>query len=807
MKLKRIGALGLSLALTLSLAVIPAKAAVFADIEGHWAQPYIEEMAARGYANGEGGYFYPNRTMSTTEVLIFCARLAGVDKETQAQISANRWDEVAPLLPSSVMSWATPEMTVAVETGVISLAELDALGDIAPTSVNSSGGPQPYLLWNVSRENVCMYLVRAMQLEPLVRSLDPAVYVPFLNGYFADAGDITPALQPYIYVLTVYGVFGGMRDTDDGPLCAKPKDNLTRAQMLTVFCKALDVVTERGIQTELSEYTDYEWSAGKIISATTGLDGGVILTIQSDISGVKSYELSSKVKIYEDNMLADASFLRNGKYVRLNFDAKGAVESARLSGAITTYRGTVSSLEEGRLVISADGVSKSFTIDRFTEVMAGAEVGDRTVIDYEAGYTDAVCYVDALGHLAGVNLLGGTIQRTGLIAGVNVNALTGTITLAVAANDGVISNYTIPAGMAVTVNGTLGQLNSSHVGRSVILRVNGDDNQVTSVSVNTLTAYIQGRVVRQGTVSGTRNVTIANVLDSDRETTFPVDAGAMITYQGEERTANHIENGWFVTARVVSGSIVEMEAFSATTTVEGVLTSITRGTTTVLEVEFEDGATAPYSLELGNLPTITRDGKNSNVDALRTGDKLTITLRYHKVSQIDAKAVEANLKGQITGITDTLTTRSIEVTLDDGTVISYTVDEGVSVTKGGRPASFKDLNPGDAVAMLTNGREVLSIEITAAASTDGKLTGTVYVITNVGNTRQFTLLLEPMNANRPPVTVDLRTSSAVIQDRNGKSISLNYGLLPGDTVDVYGSYDGSTFIATLVIKTASGQQG
>lgn len=797
MKLKRLLALGLSLALTLSLAAVPAHAAAFADIENHWAYTYIEDMAARGYASGDGVNFHPDSTMSATEALLFCARLTGVDPETQDHIAADRWEEVAVLLPSNYVSWAAREMAVAVETGVISLAELEALGQTAPSSVTSSRGPQPYLLWNVSRENVCMYLARAMQLEPLVRSMDPTVYTPYLSSYYADVDNITPSLRPYIYVLTIYGIFNGMVNASDGLRYADPKGNLTRAQMMTLMSKALEVIDARGIHTELSEYTDYAWAAGKIIGATAGLDGGVILTLQSDISGVKSYDLPNGVKIYEDNMLADSSFLRNGKYVRLNLSEEGKVESARLGGSLTVYQGTVSDLNGGQLTLLVDETSKSFTIDRFTEVMAGSAVGDRTVIDYEAGYADAVCYVDALGHLAGVKLTGGTVQRSGLIQNVNVNALTGIITLGVASFDGVVSSYAIPAGTAVTVNGALGQLASSHVGRHVILRVNEDGNQVTAVSVNTLTAFVQGRLVRQGTVGGDRNVTIANVLDSDREITCLVNANAMITYMGEERTAAQMETGWFVTARLVGGDIVEMEAFSATASLEGVLTSITRGSTTVLEVELPDGGTVIYNLELGALPTITRDGKNSGVDTLRTGDKLVITLRYNKVSQIDATPVEANLKGQISGIADSLTSRSIEVTLEDGTVMTYAVGEGVSVTKGGRPASFRDLNPGDAVALLTNGAEVISIDITAVASTEGMLTGVVYTITAVGNTRSLSLLVE---GRRDPVVVDLRTSSAVILDRNGKSLTLNYGLVPGDTVVVYGSYDGSTFVATMVTK-------
>ena len=810
MKLKRLVALGLSLALTLSLAVVPAQAATFADIENHWAKDYIEEMAALGYAKGDGVNFHPDSPMAALEVLLFCARLTGVDQETQDRIAADRWDEVTPLLPPSRVSWAGKEVAVAVETGVISLTELEALGETAPGSLNYSGGAQSYLLWNVSRENVCMYLVRAMQLEPLVRSIDSAVYGPFLSSYYADAANITPALQPYIYILTLYGIFTGIVNQSTGVRTAAPKNNLKRAEMMALMCRAQDVMESRGIRTELSEYTDYPWVAGKIVGATTALDGSVILTLQSDITGTESYALPATAKIYDDyNMLADTSFLRNGKYVRLNLDGEGAVESARLSGTVTSYKGSVSSLEGNRLILSVDGVNKTYTMTRFTQVMAGSQVGDRTVIDYDAGYTDATCYVDSLGNLVGVILTGGTVEKTGLIAGVNVNALTGSVTLAVADRDGTVSNYAIPTGIAVTVNGALGQLLTSHVGRCVSLRLSEETKQVTTVAVDTLTAYIQGRLVRQSTskTDKTLTITIANSLDSDRESAFPVDPAAVITYQGEERTISQIENGWFVTARVANGSIVELEGFPATTTVEGVLASITRGTTTVLNVLLADGSTVTYPLELGDLSSvsITRGGKNSGVDALRTGDTLVITLRYHVVSKIEATPVAANLKGQIAGINNSLSARSIDVTLEDGTVATYTVGQGVSVTKGGYAASFKDLNPGDAVALVTNGNEVLSIEITAVASTEGVLTGTVYTINTLGNSKSFTLLLD--DNPQDPVTVDVKSGSGTvpIQDTKGTKLTLHYGLVEMDRVMVYGSYNGATFVATMVIKLPAEQ--
>ena len=83
MKLKRLGALALTLALTLSLTV-PAHASTFSDVETHWARDYISKMATRGYAKGyDDGTFKPDGKMTAAETLLFCARATGLDSATQ----------------------------------------------------------------------------------------------------------------------------------------------------------------------------------------------------------------------------------------------------------------------------------------------------------------------------------------------------------------------------------------------------------------------------------------------------------------------------------------------------------------------------------------------------------------------------------------------------------------------------------------------------------------------------------------------------------------------------------------------------
>ncbi len=62
--------------------------------------------------------------------------------------------------------------------------------------------------------------------------------------------------------------------------------------------------------------------------------------------------------------------------------------------------------------MTVNGASKRLDIDRFTELQVGKTAGDYTLLDPQAGYTTATCYVDAMGHLDAVQLSAEPAPRT-----------------------------------------------------------------------------------------------------------------------------------------------------------------------------------------------------------------------------------------------------------------------------------------------------------------------------------------------------------------------------------------------------------
>ena len=766
MKGKRFAALALTLVMILSLLIVPASAVTFSDITTHWAKSDIETLATQGVIKGyTDGTFKPNNKMTACEALLFCSRATGVDARDKTLIAAHWADEMKNLLPEDMLSWASEEMAVCLETGIISTTELKAL--------TTSGA----IVKSISRENLAMYLVRAMQLAPLAQSLSTYPLT------FSDTSSISMSMQPYVYLLNMYGIVKG-----DQANRFMPQGSLTRAEMATMLRRAIDFMAERGIYAELPEYTDYTWVGGTIAAVSTN-SGVTLLTLNSDFSGTRSISLPESAKIYESNMLVTASALKVGQYARVNMNNKGTAMSVRVGGTLTSYSGTVSAVSQDSLTMSVGGVTKILDIDRFTEVQVGKTAGDYTLIDPAAGYTNAVCKVDEMGHLASVQFSGGTREQEGLIVSVTAVA-NGSQTLQVAGFNGVTQKYTVPTGAGITVNGLVGTLQSGYAGKYVSMRVSNDDSgQVLSLNVDSITQYVQGSIRAFTTAKAVNTVTL-NDLSTGKSTTYNLLSSAVIQYNGEAIALSKLEKNCFATLRLTGGEISLLDAYPGSTETEGVIEGITYGSPIALSVRLPDDSVITFNLALDDLPTIYRDDKSSSIDKIKTGDTVVVTVRYNTVTQIDATSQSANVTGTITRVVQDSAGVTMDVSLTTGETTQYTVSDGVSVTQDGAAMSVYDLRVNDKVAMVVSSGQVVSIEVSAAS---GKaLTGTV--LTTNTKDRTMMVLIDGSSA----VTVDVTDANFV--DSMGGTLYLG-GLKANDTVVVYGSYSGALFKATLVVRT------
>lgn len=770
MKVKRFAALILALAAALSLAAAPAGAVTFSDLAGHWSRADVEDVAGRGLVKGyTDGTFKPDNRMTCCEALLFCSRAAGIPASDKARIADARAGELKELLPADMIGWASEEMAVCLETGILTPTELKALSEAGSLSRS------------ISRENLAMYLTRAMQLAPLAENLSS------YTMSFSDAGSISPALQPYVYLLNSYGIIQGNESNQ-----FLPKNSLTRGEMATMLRRAVDFMESRGIVAELPAYTTNTWTGGVITNVTTGEGGASLVTLTSALSGARSVTLPAAAQIYENNMATNVSALRPGKYARVNFNGQGVAVSVRLGGELETLTGAVASLDNSHILLTLEGseATRLLDIDRFTAIQIGTEVGDSSLIDLEAGYTAAVCQVDEMGHLATLRLSGGTREVRGLVGAVE-NASGGGQALQLTGFDGTTTRYIIPLGVTVQVDHLPGTLSSAQAGHLATLRVSREEGQVVSVSVDTTTSYVQGGIRSVDTErTGNGAITITDPL-TNKAVTYYMDPNALLTYNGSAISFREVRSGWFATLLVSDSSVLMLDAYPGSTAAEGVISSITYGLTTTIDVTLDDQSVSTFTLDMNNLPPIYRSGRSSSVDKLRVGDQVIVTIRYNRVEEIEATPQSANVSGTIARITMEGRGISMDLTLPTGETERYEIAEGVSVLQNNQAVSLYALKPGYEISMVVVSGEVASIEVDRASTSDGILSGTVILV----NEKDRLLMVSTGGST----VITVSAVSAELRAASGSALAFR-DLAVGDTLQIFGAYSGSTFVSTIIIR-------
>lgn len=785
MKRTRFLAVVLAVCLCAALAV-PASAAGadFTDVTNHWALPHIRQMTERGLFTGYGdGTFRPDVNMQRMEGFALCARVTQ-DLDTRLQIAADQADLLDELFPGTEENWwfrkeAATCMALGVETGD-ALSDLYAAGELSKP---------------MTKAEFAKYLVRGMGLEDLAGTLDAD------DLDFQDEALIKDGFRPYVKLLYTYGVVEGDENNN-----FNPDQPLTRAVCATMLARSFEhIVEERGVSVELPQYTKYAWTSGTIVDVDPGENGARTLKLKSEITGETTVTLPATTKVYQYNKLDSFTALKTGAFAKVCFAADGkTVESVRVTPAslIRTLSGKCGGDITTDMVI-VDGTL--CTIDRFTQVSAGGRVGDRSVIDYMAHYTDAEAGVTSGGAVLWLKLSGGTRLVEGILTDVTVTK-TGTAertAITVSSYGGVTTTYDVPKDAVVTVNGDLAVLREGQEGRQVALRVSDADlSEVKAVEVNMVDRYIQG-VLRTINTKTTPTRLEIRVVGENRSTTYDIADDCVITYRDSAIELDKLVLNSFVTAKVEGGTITSLSSWQGYEDTEGSLTGISYGDPTVLEVTRTDNTVVRFPIPLDQLKnvTFTSGGKDCDITQLHTGDYVVVTMLYNDVTQVDSTPQSANVTGTLSAVSYP-DDGSVQLTVlfDDGTRHTYTATASTTVVQGGKPVAIGDLasHRQSKVSLLTEGDRALSVEITGTASTKDTISGSI--LAKDDQARVATILITE-NGGTVPKKVHISSGVTILDVTTGNTLRSIANLNVGDTIQAWGDYaaDG-TFEATSVVR-------
>ena len=780
MKVKRLLSGLLALVIVLTATILPASAATtFPDIQNHWAKSYIEAMTAAGMFKGyEDGNFKPENQLTTAEALALCARTVGLDSSTISDITTDYYDTVKTTL-NNEQTWFYQEFSICLATGILTTSDLKSLyqsGDLTDP---------------IAKEDLAVYLVRAMQLGPMAERLTSYPLT------FDDASSISADAKPSVYLLHVYGIVEGDEFNN-----FSPKLNVTRAVMATMLTRAIAYMQAHGTSPDLPEYTDYAFRQG-VISSVSETNGVIQLSLNSDLTGaaIGTVTLPANVTIYENNMETTSSALKNGRHARVCLDSSGTAFAVRVSGELETFTATVNGIDGKNVAVTADGTGRLLTMDRFTQVQIGTKTtGDYSIVDSGANYTTAVCKLDDQGRLVAIQFTGGTSTVEGIFADyTKASTSSASATIQLIGFDGVTRTYTIPSDATITVDGLVDSLSSSLKNSYVILRLLDEDASVQSVSVDTKSNYVQGVIKSVDSSDDTISITR---LSNDRTATYDVTSSAVITYDGETTRLKDLDKNDFVTILLnESDDATMIQAYPSSTTTEGTISERTFGSGTDTTITFvvtqKDGTKVSFKVDLSDPPVVERDDEDSTVDKLRVGDEVEFTVRYGDVTRIEATTQNVNLTGTVERIIQEKSGYTLEMLLSDGEEVSYTVDNSVSVTQNNKEVALSSLKPGYKLGLAVNGDQVVAIEIQQAVNTGNKVSGTILYVDYSEDIIYLRATTD--TGSEEMVTVEVPSSAVILNASTGKSLVLR-DLDTGDVIEVNGSYSGTIFEATIILR-------
>lgn len=780
MKVKRLLSGLLALVMVLTATILPASAATtFPDIQNHWAKSYIEAMTAAGMFKGyEDGNFKPENQLTTAEALALCARTIGLDSSTTMDIATDYYDTVKTTL-NNEQTWFYQEFSICLATGILTTADLKSLyqsGDLTDP---------------IAKEDLAVYLVRAMQLGPMAERLTSYPLT------FDDASSISADAKPSVYLLHVYGIVEGDEFND-----FSPKLNVTRAVMATMLTRAIAYMQAHGTSPDLPEYTDYAFRQG-VISSVSTTNGVIQLSLNSDLTGaaIGTVTLPANVTIYENNMETTSSALKNGRHARVCLDSSGTPFAVRVSGELETFTATVNGIDGKNVAVTVDGTGRLLTMDRFTQVQIGTKTtGDYSIVESGANYTTAVCKLDDQGRLVAIQFTGGTSTTEGIFADYTKSSTSSAnATIQLIGFDGVTRTYTIPSDATITVDGLVDSLSTTLKNSYVVLRLLDEDASVQSASVDTKSNYVQGVIRSVDSSDDTISITR---LSNDRNATYDVTSSAVITYDGKTTRLRDLDKNDFVTILLNENDDATMiQAYPSSTTTEGTISERTFGSGTDTTITFvvtqKDGTKVSFKVDLSDPPVVERDDEDSTVDKLRVGDEVEFTVRYGDVTRIEATTQNVNLTGTVERIIQEKSGYTLEMLLSDGERVSYTVDSTVSVTQNNKEVALSSLKPGYKLGLAVNGDQVVAIEIQQAVNTGNKVSGTILWVDYAQDLIYLRATTD--TGSEEMVTVEVPSSAVILNASTGKSLVLR-DLDTGNVIEVNGSYSGTIFEATIILR-------
>lgn len=364
-------------------------------------------------------------------------------------------------------------------------------------------------------------------------------------------------------------------------------------------------------------------------------------------------------------------------------------------------------------------------------------------------------------------------------------------------NDDEVLEYTIDNSVFLRFEGSEIEINDIASGYdSVVTLKNGSlyaIDFITPLIDLEMYAYIEGT-----SSVGTPSITVYEIAESDtgvskdEKITFKLAEKYTIKKDDNTVAFKDLSAGNYVKLNIKQGKIKTINILSKSETVSGIVYDIEITPVCKFIIESTDGNTEEYVL--GDEVTVTKNGTKSTASDVLSGDNVTITTTYGKITKIVATSKIQEKSGVITEVIISANPRITIKSGEEETTFKVTNDCVFTLT-GKTDATFYDLRVGTPAVVVLESDTVVEIksEVTEAVT---QISGTVVSTSASYSVIQVTYT-DPVSGNSFTEPVFVKNKARIVDIATGNELKLS-NITSGSKITAFGSRNTGVFEATIV---------
>lgn len=287
------------------------------------------------------------------------------------------------------------------------------------------------------------------------------------------------------------------------------------------------------------------------------------------------------------------------------------------------------------------------------------------------------------------------------------------------------------------------------------------NNEITRAAIATMLAKsldVVGNVPEEDTteiegiieeiISGTGRTIIKLSTADGNIDIYDASPDVSVKLDGSTAVLTDISAGQQAAFMIKAGEIVSIDVVSKTEEVKGIIISaLNMAPSSLITIEDEEGDKHTYKVE--DNAVIKLDGNTVFFEYLKSGDKVTVTVKNGYATIIEAESKTKTALGVFGGFK---TETELVLILKKGDKeIEYSVDDDADVERDGKEKGLDDLRKGDEIEITTEYGVVTHIK---ADSVDKEVTGTIYSLL-IARPHQLTILNEDGETETFIIAVDV----------------------------------------------------